>query len=168
IELDDIMEFSLDGQPIDAAGRKPYADGFIHAGVYDAGPDVPAVVHNHSPAVIPFGITATPLRPVMHMCASMGTEVPVWNSRAPFGDTTLLVTAMPMARDLAAALGPRAVALMRGHGCVVAGASLREVVFNAIYLQLNAELQLRAAGLGAITFLSDGEVAAVLKTRCAG
>src|SRR4029079_19313788 len=121
-------------------------------------PEVRAVVHNHSPAVIPFGITAVPLRPVMHMCASMGTEVPVWDSHTHFGDTNLLVTAMPMARDLAAALGPRSVALMRGHGCVVAGASLREVVFNAIYLQLNAELQLRAAGLGAITCPLTGEV----------
>jgi len=165
IEADDIMQFGLDGTAIDPGGRKPYAERFIHAAIYEARPEVRAVVHNHSPAVIPFGITATPLRPVMHMCASMGTEVPVWDSRTHFGDTNLLVTAMPMARDLAAALGPRAVALMRGHGCVVAGASLREVVFNAIYLQLNAELQLRAAGLGAITFLSDGEVAAVLKTR---
>jgi HCOMODA/2-hydroxy-3-carboxy-muconic semialdehyde decarboxylase len=54
---------------------------------------------------------------------------------------------------------------MRGHGCVVAGVSLREVVFNSIYLQLNAELQMKAAALGAITFLSAGEIAAVLRTR---
>src|SRR4029078_3588718 len=148
IDADDIMQFGLDGTAIDPGGRKPYAERFIHAAIYEARPDVlggghhhsPAVlevrwrVHERDPAVIPFGITATPLRPVMHMCASMGTEVPVWDSRAHFGDTSLRVTAMPMARDLAAARGPRAVALMRGHGCVVAGASLREVVFNAIYL----------------------------------
>jgi ribulose-5-phosphate 4-epimerase/fuculose-1-phosphate aldolase len=165
IEPGDIMEFSLDGAAVEAAGRKPYAERFIHAAVYEGRPDVRAVVHNHSPAVIPFGITAVPLRPLMHMCASMGATVPVWDSRTSFGDTNLLVTAMPMARDLAVALGDRSVALMRGHGCIVAGASLREVVFNAIYLQLNAELQLRAAALGAITFLTDGEVAAVMRTR---
>jgi len=165
IEPDDIMEFTMDGTPIDPAGRKPYAERFIHAAVYEARPDVRAVVHNHSPAVIPFAITGTPLRPVMHMCASMGTDIPVWDSRTNFGDTNLLVTAMPMARDLASALGNRPVALMRGHGCVVAGASLREVVFNAIYLQLNADLQLKAAALGKITFLSEGEVAAVMRTR---
>jgi ribulose-5-phosphate 4-epimerase/fuculose-1-phosphate aldolase len=165
IERDDIMEFTLDGTAIGPAGRKPYAERFIHAAVYEARPDVSAVVHNHSPTVIPFGITGTPLRPVMHMCASMGTHVPVWDSRTGFGDTNLLVTAMPMARDLAASLGTRSVALMRGHGCVVAGGSLREVVFNAIYLQLNAELQLKAAALGPVTFLTDGEVAAVMRTR---
>jgi ribulose-5-phosphate 4-epimerase/fuculose-1-phosphate aldolase len=165
IEPDDIMEFALDGTAIDAAGRKPYAERFIHGAVYEARPDVRAVVHNHSPAVIPFAITGAPLRPVMHMCASMGGDIPVWDSRTSFGDTNLLVTAMPMARDLAAALGGRAVALMRGHGCIVAGGSLREVVFNAIYLQLNADLQLKASALGEITFLSDGEIAAVMRTR---
>ena len=165
IEAADIMTFAADATPMDAAGRKPYAERFIHAAIYESRPDVHAVVHNHSPAVIPFGITATPVRPLMHRCASMGTHVPVWDSRTSFGDTNLLVTAMPMARDLAAALGPRPVALMRGHGCVVAGASLREVVFNAIYLQLNAELQQKAAALGEITFLSDGEAEAILRTR---
>lgn len=165
IEAGDLMEFTLDGTPIAPGGRKPYAERFIHGAVYEARPEVRAVVHNHSPSVIPFGITATPLRPVMHMCASMGTHVPLWDSRTRFGDTNLLVTGMEMARDLAAALGQRSVALMRGHGCVVAGESLREVVFNSVYLELNANLQMKAGSLGEITFLSDGEVEAVLSTR---
>ena len=165
IEADDIMAFTLDGQAIDPRGRKPYAERFIHAAIYEARPDVQAVVHNHSPAVIPFGITPTPLQPLLHMCASMGADVPTWDSRTRFGDTNLLVTAMPMARDLAAALGPRPVALMRGHGCVVAAGSLREVVFTAIYLQLNAELQQRAMALGPVTFLSAGEIEAIRRTR---
>jgi HCOMODA/2-hydroxy-3-carboxy-muconic semialdehyde decarboxylase len=165
IEAADVMVFTLDGVAIEPAGRKPYAERFIHGAVYEARSDVHAVVHNHSPGVIPFGITATPLRPVMHMCASMGTEVPVWDARTNFGDTNLLVTEMSAARDLAATLGSRSVALMRGHGCVVAGQSLREVVFNAVYLELNAALQMKASALGAITFLSDGEVKAILSTR---
>jgi ribulose-5-phosphate 4-epimerase/fuculose-1-phosphate aldolase len=165
IESADFMEFALDGAPIDAGGRKPYAERFIHGAVYDARSEVQAVLHSHSPNLIPFGITGSPLRPVMHMCASMGTRVPVWDVRANFGDTNLLVTDMKVARDLAAALGTCSVALMRGHGCVVAGQSLREVVFNAVYLELNAGLQMKASALGDITFLSDGEVAAVLRTR---
>jgi ribulose-5-phosphate 4-epimerase/fuculose-1-phosphate aldolase len=165
IEADDFMEFTLEGAPIDARGRKAYAERFIHGAIYEARPEVRAVVHNHSPSVIPFGITGTPLRPVMHMCASMGTNVPTWDSRTRFGDTNLLVTDMDMARDLAAALGWRPVALMRGHGCVIAGSSLRDVVFNAVYLELNADLQMKASTLGDITFLSDGEVDAILSTR---
>jgi HCOMODA/2-hydroxy-3-carboxy-muconic semialdehyde decarboxylase len=165
IELEDLMEFTLDGAAIDAAGRKSYSERFIHGAIYDARPEVHAVVHHHSPSVIPFGVTGTPLRPVMHMCASMGTDIPTWDSRTRFGDTNLLVTNMEMARDLAAALGSRPVALMRGHGCVVAGGSLREVVFNAVYLELNADLQMKAHALGDVTFLSGGEVQAILRTR---
>jgi HCOMODA/2-hydroxy-3-carboxy-muconic semialdehyde decarboxylase len=159
------MQFILDGTPIEPAGRKPYAERFIHGAVYEGRPEVNAVVHNHSASLIPFGITGTPLKPVMHMCASMGAQVPLWDSRTAFGDTNLLVTSQPMARDLAATLGTNAVALMRGHGCVVAGTSLRDVVFNSVYLELNANLQLKASSLGPINFLSDGEVEAILRTR---
>ena len=165
IEVEDLMEFARDGTPIDPAGRKPYAERFIHGAVYDARPEVRAIVHHHSPSVIPFSVTGARLSPVMHMCAGIGTRIPTWDSRASFGDTNLLVTNLEMARELAAALGQRPVILMRGHGCVVAGTSLREVVFNSIYLQLNADLQMKASGLGDITFLSEGEVVAVLRTR---
>jgi len=168
IEVEDFMEFTLDGAPVSspkAAGSKPYAERFIHGAIYEARPEVQAVVHHHSPSLIPFGVTGTNLSPVMHMCASMGTDVPIWDSRTNFGDTNLLVTSIAMARDLARALAARPVALMRGHGAVVAGQSLREVVFNSVYLELNAELQMKASALGEITFLSEGEVAAVLRTR---
>jgi ribulose-5-phosphate 4-epimerase/fuculose-1-phosphate aldolase len=168
IEAGDLMEFALDNSPVDpavAAERKPYAERFIHGAVYTARPQVRAVVHHHSPSVIPFSVTAAPLAPVMHMCAGIGHRIPTWDSRTRFGDTNLLVTTAEMAADLAAALGDRPVMLMRGHGCVVAGASLREVVFNSIYLQLNADLQMKALALGAVTFLSEGEIAAVLRTR---
>ena len=101
----------------------------------------------------------------MHMCAGIGARIPTWDSHTAFGDTNLLVTNIEMASDLASSLGQRPVVLMRGHGCVVAGSSLREVVFNSIYLQLNADLQRKAGALGGITFLSDGEIAAVLQTR---
>ena len=165
IEIEDLMEFDFDGAAIDPDGRKPYAERYIHGGVYKTRSDVHAVVHHHSPSVIPFSVTAAELSPVMHMCAGIGASVPTWDSRSRFGDTNLLVTNAEMAADLAAALGRRPVVLMRGHGAVVAGASLREVVFNSIYLQLNADLQMKAAALGDITFLSEGEIAAVLRTR---
>jgi len=165
IEIDDLMEFASDGTPIDPAGRRAYAERFIHGAVYDARPEVKAVVHHHSPSVIPFSVTGALLSPVMHMCAGIGARIPTWDSRTRFGDTNLLVTNAAMAADLASAMAQRPVILMRGHGCVVAGASLREVVFNSIYLQLNADLQMKAQPLGDITFLTDGEVAAVLRTR---
>ena len=165
IEVDDIMEFTLDGEPVDPRGRDPYAERAIHGAVYEARPEITSVVHNHSPNVIPFGVTGSQARPIFHMAAGMGTEVPIWDSRTKFGDTTLLVTTMEMGRDLAARLGDKRSALMRGHGCVVVGRSVREVVFSSIYLEVNSQLQLKASSLGDITFLSDGEVEAILKRR---
>ncbi|MBI2189486.1 MAG: class II aldolase/adducin family protein [Acidobacteria bacterium] len=165
IEIEDLVEYTLDGDPIDAGDRKSYSERFIHGGIYEARPEVRAIVHHHSPSVIPFGVTGTRLRPLMHMCASMGYDIPTWDSRTTFGDTNLLVSNMAMARELAAALGNRPVALMRGHGAVVAGSSLREVVFNSIYLELNADLQMKSHALGEIAFLSEGEVRACLATR---
>jgi ribulose-5-phosphate 4-epimerase/fuculose-1-phosphate aldolase len=158
VEAEDIMEFTLEGEAVDARGRKPYLERFIHGAVYEARPDVMAVVHNHSPGVIPFGVTGRKLRPIMHTCATIGREVPIWDQRKKFGDTNLLVENMKMARDLAKALGKGRTALMRGHGCVVVGASLRAAVFTAVYLEVNARLQMQAESLGKVKFLSAGEV----------
>jgi ribulose-5-phosphate 4-epimerase/fuculose-1-phosphate aldolase len=158
IESDDIMEFTLAGEPTDPRGRKPYLERFIHGAIYEARPDIQSVVHNHSPSVIPFGVTGTKLKPLLHMCASMGQEVPIWDSRDKFGDTDLLVANMDMGRDLAKLLGPRRTALMRGHGAVVVGQSIRQVVYTAIYVEVGAKLQMQAMDMGEIKFLSPGEV----------
>lgn len=89
IEVDDSMEFTLDGDPIDQKGRSLYAERFIHGAIYATRPDVLSVVHNHSMNVIAFGVTKTPIKPILHMCASMGCDVPVLDSRDKFGDTNL-------------------------------------------------------------------------------
>jgi HCOMODA/2-hydroxy-3-carboxy-muconic semialdehyde decarboxylase len=102
----------------------------------------------------------------MHMSGPIGNDINIWDCRHKFGDTNLLVTNMEMGRDLAKALGQRTVSLMRGHGCVVVGKSLREVVFTSIYLEVNADLQMKAISMGGeITFLSDGEIDIITKGR---
>ena len=158
VTRDDLMEFSLDDRPVDPRGRSMYAERAIHGGIYRARPEVNAVVHNHSTALIPFGVTGMPLRAIFHMGAVIGSEVPIWDSRPEFGDTNLLVTDHEKGMSLAKALGPRRAALMRGHGCVVTGESVREAVFVAVYMQANAELVMRSRSLGEVNYLSDGEI----------
>jgi HCOMODA/2-hydroxy-3-carboxy-muconic semialdehyde decarboxylase len=158
IEVGDIVAYTLDGTAIDERGRAPYRERFIHGAIYEARPQAQAVVHNHSPSVIPFGVTGRKLKPLLHMCAAIGHDVPIWDSREKFGDTTLLVTDMAMGRDLAKRLGPRPTALMRGHGSVVVGSSIRHAVFVAIYLEVGAKLQMQSMAMGKIKFLSKGEV----------
>jgi HCOMODA/2-hydroxy-3-carboxy-muconic semialdehyde decarboxylase len=163
IEKDDIMEFALDGAPVDARGRAPYLERFIHGALYEAQPDVMSVVHHHSESVIPFGVVSNmPIRPIFHMGASIGHEVPVWDSHDHFGDTALLVENMDMGRDLAKLIGGGRAALMRGHGATVAGRSIRHAVYISVYLEVNARLQQRAmdmvTDMGEVKFLTPGEV----------
>ncbi len=158
VSLDDIMEFTLDGAPVDDSGRVPYAERFIHGAIYEQRPDVNSVVHNHSHAVIPFGVTGVKLRPIVHVGATIGTDIPVWDIRDRFGDTNLLVVNMDQGRDLADCLGGNRVALMRGHGCAVAGTSHQQSVMTSVYLQVAAELQRAAMQMGEVAYLSDAEI----------
>ncbi|HEY2137978.1 MAG TPA: class II aldolase/adducin family protein [Xanthobacteraceae bacterium] len=157
----DIMEFDLDCVPVREDGRPLYHERFIHGAIYATRPDVQAVVHAHSEDVLPFTISKTPLRPVIHSGSFMGMHVPVWDIAERFGaGTNMLVTNMEQGRDLAAALGPNNVALMRGHGFSAAARSLIEVVRMSVYVPRNARALLNGLRLGDITPLSAGEVAA--------
>jgi HCOMODA/2-hydroxy-3-carboxy-muconic semialdehyde decarboxylase len=167
VEIGDITEFTLDGKVVGAEPGKPYSERFIHGAIFEARPEIMAVVHNHSPNIVPFTVVKQQcFCAIMHMAAPIGRDVPNWDIRDKFGDATnLLVTDMAMGRDLAKTLGSRTVALMRGHGCVVVGRSLREVVFTSIYTEVNAQMLGKALALGEITYLSDGEIAANARGR---
>jgi ribulose-5-phosphate 4-epimerase/fuculose-1-phosphate aldolase len=153
----DILAHDLDGNPLEAGDRKPYLERFIHAAIYRARPDVQAVVHSHSPSIIPFGVTGTPLRPVYHMSAFLGAGTPIFEIRQAAGMTDMLIRDNKLADALAKSLGNDAVVLMRGHGDTVVGNSIPQVVYRAIYTEMNAKLQAQAAALGTINFLSAEE-----------
>ena len=159
VEHGDLMEFHLDGEPVEDR-RQPYLERFIHCGIYQARPDVHAVVHAHAEAVLPFGITDVPLGAVVHSGSFIGSRVPVWDIADKFGDTTLLVTNLSQAKNLAESLGDNSVALMRGHGFAAAASSLIEVVRLSVYLPRNARVQLAAMQLGKFKPLTEGEIAA--------
>jgi ribulose-5-phosphate 4-epimerase/fuculose-1-phosphate aldolase len=158
VVAEDIMVFSLDGTPIEGRGRQPYGERFIHGALYELRPEVMAVVHSHSRSVVPFSVTGEILKPVMHTCVTIGPEVPIWDPQTGFGDTDMLITNMALGRDLAGFVGQGNSALMRGHGSVNVGRSLREAVYTGIHLEVNATLQMNAARLNKIKFLSPGEI----------
>jgi ribulose-5-phosphate 4-epimerase/fuculose-1-phosphate aldolase len=155
----DVMEYDLDSTAVDPRGRTSYLERFIHGEIYRARPDVKAVVHNHSPSVIPFGVSTVPLRPLYHMSAFLVGGVPVFDiKRAAGGATDMLVRTPALGHALAQTLGDRPVALMRGHGAVVVGDSLPRAVFRSVYTEMNARLQAQAMALGGpVTYLDDEE-----------
>ena len=160
----DIMEYDLDSTPVDQRGRDMYRERFIHGEIYKARPGVIAVVHNHSPSVIPFGVTTAALRPIFHMAAFVGEGVPTFEIRDAERGTDLLVKTPHLGRALAQTLGEHPAALMRGHGAVVVGENLPRAVGRSIYLEICARLQMQAMSIagpgGTVTFLDDAEVAA--------
>jgi HCOMODA/2-hydroxy-3-carboxy-muconic semialdehyde decarboxylase len=160
ITRDDIVELTLDGKPVREEKRALYLERFIHGGIFEARPDVMAVVHAHAEDILPFGLTnGTPLRPVIHSGSFIGSNVPVWDIADKFGDTNLLVANVEQGQDLAKCLGPNNVALMRGHGFAAAARSLIEVVRVSVYLPRNARALMSAKQLGGqIKYLSQGEI----------
>jgi ribulose-5-phosphate 4-epimerase/fuculose-1-phosphate aldolase len=168
VTADDIMEFDLDGNAVDARGRSLFLERFIHAEIYRARGDVMSVVHTHSPGVIPFSVTRVPLQAMFHNPSFLAAGVPVWDIRKDFGETNMLVSNSAIGKSLAQALGDKPVVLMRGHGDVTVGPSVKIAVFRAYYTDVNAKLQSQAIALGGeVNYLTPGEGEKADKTNFA-
>ena len=154
----DILEFTLDSEPVVAPTSLLYGERVIHGCIYQARPELRAICHHHSRAVMPFCISGVSLRPVDHLGATMGTVVPFWDQRDEFGDTDLIVAKPEEGQSLARALGPHWVVLMRRHGATVVGTSIQELVFRAVFSCRNAEMQREAHMLGNVSELTSTEI----------
>jgi len=158
VEAGDVLEYTLDSEPVKSVSARLYSERVIHGEIYKMRGDVMAVCHNHAPAVMPFCVAGKPIVPVFHVGAVIGGEIPFWDQYDEFGNTDLLVVKPEEGRSLARTLGKNSVVLMKRHGATVVGASLREVVSRSIYLCQNAEYQLRAMTLGTPQPLHPGEI----------
>ena len=168
VTVADIMEHDRDGNPIDAQGRTPYLERFIHSEIYKIHPQVMAIVHTHSPAVIPFGVVGTPLKPIYHMSSFLGPRVPIFEIRDTAGPATdMLIRTPALGAALAKTLGGASVALLRGHGNIVVAGSIQEAVFRAVYTEINARLEADALRIGQrqVRFLNDEEARRATETN---
>ena len=161
VQLEDIIEYDLDSNALNAQGRESVTERFIHGEIFKARPDVMAVVHNHSPSVVPFSVTGVPMRALWHMAAFIGDGLPNWEIRDVRKGTNLLVGDGILGASLAKSLGRKPAALMRGHGSVTVGESLPRAVGRSVYLELSARMQMQALALSKdITYLDAAEVQA--------
>ncbi|MGH8289600.1 MAG: class II aldolase/adducin family protein [Steroidobacteraceae bacterium] len=158
----DIIPMTLDSEPVYEADKNKhlYSERYIHGEIYKARPDVMAVVHAHTTKVVACGVSGIPFRPLQLNAAFLGDRAPVFEMREHFGpDTDLLIRNAARGKALAAALGGRAVVLMRGHGETVIGESIKVAVWNTFYTDVNAGELIQAISLGHdVTYLSPGEV----------
>jgi ribulose-5-phosphate 4-epimerase/fuculose-1-phosphate aldolase len=148
VTADDIMQFDLNSSAIDPRGRKGFIERYLHGEIYRARPDVMAVAHSHSPSVIAFGLTQTPLRAMYHNAAFLAAGVPVFDIREKFGTTDIVISNAAKGDALAETLAGKSVALLRAHGMVAVGPSLPVAVFRAIFTVVNAKIQQQAHALG--------------------
>ena len=164
----DILEYEVDsGEAVAPEPPRLYLERYIHSEIYKARPDVMAVVHNHSPAVLPFGIVrGARFRPACHMCGFLGAGAPLFEIRDSAGDASdLLIRNRELGAALARTLGDARVVLMRGHGCTVVAPSTRLAVYRAIYTEANARLLLQALPLGPVEYLTPAEAEATRATN---
>jgi ribulose-5-phosphate 4-epimerase/fuculose-1-phosphate aldolase len=158
VTANDIMEFDLDGNAVDARGRTVFLERFIHSEIYKARPDVMSVVHTHSPGVVPFSVSKVPLQAIFHNSSFLAAGAPVWDIRKDFGETDMLVSDPALGKSLAQTLGDKSVVVMRGHGDVTVGPTVKLAVFRAYYTDVNARLQAQAIALGGdVTYLTPAE-----------
>lgn len=167
VTAQDVLAFDLDGAPVEAGGPAAYLERFIHSEIYRKRLDVVAVVHSHSPAVVPFSaVPGTKLRPIFHMCGFLGAGTPVFEIRDFAGPgSDLLISDTGLGAALAQSLGQGPVVLMRGHGSTVVGSTLHQAVFRAVYTEVGARLQTEAMRLGPVTYLTEGEAIATTNTN---
>ena len=167
VTRDDILEFDLEGNVVGNDQRKVYLERYIHSEIYKYREDVDAIVHSHSKSVLPFSVVRSqPLRPMCHMSGFIGMQVPVFEIREVTGESTnMLITNGNLGRSLTNVLGSHTLVLMRGHGSTVVAPSLKQAVYRAIYVEVNAQLQIDASRLGPVEFLSKGEALATQETN---
>src|SRR3984893_7821501 len=158
VTANDIIACDLDNNPVRPGETRLFFERVIHGEIYKARPDVMAVLHNHSPSLIPFCNSDTRLRPMVGSAAFLGEGAPVFDIRTVDDEGDLNICTLQQGKGLARALGRHGLLLLRGHGAVAVGESIRQVVRRAIIAESNAKQQMQATMLGPVHFLTAGEI----------
>ena len=161
----DIIAFDLDNNPVRAGENRLFFERVIHGEIYKARPDIMAVCHNHSPSLIPFANSETKLRPMVGNAAFLGEGAAVFDIRTVDDEGDLNVCTEAQGRGLAKALGQSSVVLLRRHGAVVVGETIRQCVRQAVIAETNARAQIEGSVLGPVQFLAASELAYARRSK---
>ena len=121
-------------------GRAPSSELPLHLSVYQARPDVMAVVHTHSTFATVLAVTSRALPAVHYLLAPVGNSVPV----APYATYGTPELGDAVVRTL----GGGGAVLMQNHGVVTVGVTIEEAYSRAKTVETVAELYVRALAVG--------------------
>ncbi|KAK7419032.1 hypothetical protein QQX98_003534 [Neonectria punicea] len=136
-------------EPVEFTSSKGYEERRIHSEIYKRHPDIHAIVHSHSEAVVPYSISATPLRTCYHTAGFLGVDGAAVFDIAKHRDQTQGADMLVRTEQTGAALvktfdNSNYVTFMRGHGFTVVADSIEVAVMWATYTQKNAIIQTTA------------------------
>jgi len=161
----DIVELDVaTGNPVEPNAPRTNGERFIHSEIYQARPDVNAIVHAHTMAVLPFSVAGVPLRPVMAQAGFLPPTTPIFEIRKAFPPNAkergVLIRTPALGAAAAKALGKNPVVILRGHGMNVVADSMKRAVVQAVYTKIDAEVQFAAMQLNKhITAMDAKELA---------
>jgi hypothetical protein len=101
----DIVQHDLDSKATQDPGHSLYYERWIHGEIYKARPEVNAIVHSHSPTVVPFASTKAPLRPILHNASFLGFGTPVFEIRNFIPNSDLMFQHRGVGPGLGASVG---------------------------------------------------------------
>ena len=162
VQVEDIMEFDMNGKALNGDTRVAYGERFIHSGILKNRPDLNSVIHGHAAPILPFGLTGTTLKPVYHMSSFLGEGAPIFEIRnvaKPNPDTDMFISNIELGNALSQTMGLQYFVLMRGHGYAAGADSIKKAVFRAVYAIQNASIQSEAMKMGQVQYLTPGEAA---------
>ncbi|KAJ6465166.1 aldolase domain-containing protein [Mycena vitilis] len=150
VQPEDIVTWRIsDAEPANPNSPRGFLERCIHSEIYRQFEDVEAVVHFHSPDIIPFGLVPIPFKAVYHMASFLGPDSPpIFDISESFGPATdMLIRNTTHGAALASSFAPssaasptRPLVFMRGHGATLTAASLKLAIFRAVYTQNNAKI----------------------------
>ena len=147
---EDVVVFSMDGERVDGI-LEPSSELPLHLSVYRE-TAAKAITHNHAPASTALGLVVDEIPPSHYYSAMLGGIIRV-APYAEFGTDEL-------ARNVTDALKDRSGALMKNHGAITIGPTVKKAAGLLPILEYVCEIHLRAMATGApIALLSPGQMA---------
>ena len=158
ITASDVLTVDFNGRVLEGSYPAP-RDLAMHLAVYRARPDVKAVMHRHQTEMLAFGLVERELLPVVHLNADQ-----VQSPLPRFGRGELVTTAT-QGEALSRTLGDAGACQLPGHGILVVGPGLVEVLTRAHHLEELAKINRLAASLGKLNVVSAAEAARIASQR---